>query len=737
MNELTFVALDCETTGLDPSRDTVIEFGATKFTLSADLADFAQLVNPGRALPSIVKKITGITDAELAAEPHFDEVRASIEEFVGDAVLVGHNLAFDLDMLRGAGLDLRPGHVLLDTFDLAGLVLPRIPSRNLAAMAGQLGLKLFDAHRALADSVATKEVFRALVKKGAKLDPAAWQQIGQLRSGNRWLPVVADLAAAWAAANPPKPKPEKVKTERKYPRADAGLVRELGAFTSQLAGAELPIGLLETDASANDLAAAARELPEPALLAVGTPQQAQAIAECMGGTTLLWPSAYIDESRLAELCQQELTDAEAGLAAKLLLHPRACLTELNFSRVESLLFDRVAADSPEHAPRLAAELAKAESANLVVTTLASIPEVAGLLPRHSLIAAPAWQLANRLAAPGSLMLDLTTLEQLAPEAAGEIALLWGRLGLLHAEAAGLYGEARLPAIAGLKNFGPAAEIMQQLLTEQSDRLPRRVANLLASFLDPESPLERLIRTTPAGELTLIASQPETPELVFGSLPQDRPVILADAALASAGSFEFSRRRAGLPGDVLTRALPPQLPQPELLQLPNMPDPTEPSYQAALENRLAEILPQLPGITAVVFTNQTQLGATWEAVHGRLTFPVLADRYTGSRGNIEFQLKNSSQAAYFTTLDKNFLPPRTQNLILIRLPFIVKPDADWATETLPAAVLSWKRLWAALPTVPERPAGQLFLAADPRLTGKAYGRDFARSVEVELVAGWPR
>jgi DNA polymerase III epsilon subunit-like protein len=73
MQGVQFVALDCETTGIDSERDSVIEVGAVKFSLEKNLATFDSLFNPGVRLPSFVSRLTGITDIELQSAPKIAE----------------------------------------------------------------------------------------------------------------------------------------------------------------------------------------------------------------------------------------------------------------------------------------------------------------------------------------------------------------------------------------------------------------------------------------------------------------------------------------------------------------------------------------------------------------------------------------------------------------------------------------------------------------------------------------
>ena len=103
MNQ-TFVALDLETTGLDPKRDTIIEIGCVKFRGNEILDEWSSLVNPGRKLPFVISQLTGITDRELIGKPRLADLLAPLSRFVGTAPVVAHNASFDLGFLREAGL---------------------------------------------------------------------------------------------------------------------------------------------------------------------------------------------------------------------------------------------------------------------------------------------------------------------------------------------------------------------------------------------------------------------------------------------------------------------------------------------------------------------------------------------------------------------------------------------------------------------------------------------------------
>ncbi len=165
MTERVYVALDLETTGLDATRDSIIEIGALRFQGDQILERFTTLVNPQRAIPLRVQQITGIRQADVADAPTLAEVAPELLAFVRNDVtaLVAHNAGFDIGFLRAAGLQFhRPA---LDTFELATIVLPSMASYSLGELCLQLDIPLVDAHRAADDAEATARLFMQLQRQ--------------------------------------------------------------------------------------------------------------------------------------------------------------------------------------------------------------------------------------------------------------------------------------------------------------------------------------------------------------------------------------------------------------------------------------------------------------------------------------------------------------------------------------------------------------------------------------------
>jgi DNA polymerase-3 subunit epsilon/ATP-dependent DNA helicase DinG len=169
------VALDLETTGLDPQRDAVIEIGAVRFRGDRVEASWSSLVNPGRPLPPFITQLTGISDDMLAGAPRWAEVLGEVRSFVGIDPVLGHNVGFDLAFLRRRGLF--GDNDMLDTFDLASVLLPTAGRYRLGALAESLGIPVRTQHRALEDAQTTRSVFLRLVERAHQLPWSILEEI--------------------------------------------------------------------------------------------------------------------------------------------------------------------------------------------------------------------------------------------------------------------------------------------------------------------------------------------------------------------------------------------------------------------------------------------------------------------------------------------------------------------------------------------------------------------------------
>jgi DNA polymerase-3 subunit epsilon/ATP-dependent DNA helicase DinG len=181
----TYVALDLETTGLDPAGDAIIEVGAVKFGPAGVESTFASLVNPRRPVPYRIQMLTGIAAEELADAPPWEAVAVRLQEFLADRPIVGQNVVgFDLRFLAAVGI--RHSPTIFDTHELAILLLPLLGAYSLAALTRHFAIPMPNHHRALADAEASRELFLALRSLAASLPPAVLAEAARLAGASRW-----------------------------------------------------------------------------------------------------------------------------------------------------------------------------------------------------------------------------------------------------------------------------------------------------------------------------------------------------------------------------------------------------------------------------------------------------------------------------------------------------------------------------------------------------------------------
>ena len=164
-----YVVFDLETTGVSPYNDEVIEISAVKARKGKVVEEFSELVNPKRTIPFATSRVNNITDDMVSDAPFFDEVLGHFLEFVGEDVLVGHNIqSFDMKFIyRDCE---RYFHQLItndyvDTLILAKRCFPEWRHRKLGNLADYYGISTQGAHRALADCRMNQRVFELLGKE--------------------------------------------------------------------------------------------------------------------------------------------------------------------------------------------------------------------------------------------------------------------------------------------------------------------------------------------------------------------------------------------------------------------------------------------------------------------------------------------------------------------------------------------------------------------------------------------
>ncbi|GAC1337494.1 MAG: ATP-dependent DNA helicase [Candidatus Dormibacteria bacterium] len=174
------VAFDLETTGLSPKSDRIIEIGAVRFTSEGTaLGAFDLLVDPGRPIPLAIERLTGISAAQTGGGPSAVEAVAQFADFCDGARLVAHGAGFDLGFCAGLLPQAFSGRQVLDTLELARVLLPVAPSHSLPLLSRALSLEHLRPHRADSDAAATRDLLLHLLAVAAGL-PAT--TLGMIRA---------------------------------------------------------------------------------------------------------------------------------------------------------------------------------------------------------------------------------------------------------------------------------------------------------------------------------------------------------------------------------------------------------------------------------------------------------------------------------------------------------------------------------------------------------------------------
>ncbi|HVL80733.1 MAG TPA: DEDD exonuclease domain-containing protein [Actinomycetota bacterium] len=171
LHEVTFCAVDLETTGASPKTCEIVEIGAVKSRGGEPMGTFSTLVRPAGDLPVQIQLLTGISPGVLAGAEPLPAVLPAFLEFLGGAVFVAHNARFDWGFITRACAVLDypvPEVTVIDTARLARRLL-RTDVRNvrLQTLAAHFRTTHQPVHRAFPDAAACLEVLWGLIERAS------------------------------------------------------------------------------------------------------------------------------------------------------------------------------------------------------------------------------------------------------------------------------------------------------------------------------------------------------------------------------------------------------------------------------------------------------------------------------------------------------------------------------------------------------------------------------------------
>lgn len=164
-----YLAVDIETTGLNPKTDRIIEIGAVRVR-GGEIAESRDwLINPRCSLPEFVVNLTGITEAMLADAPAIDSVISEFADFCGDDVLLGHHIITDYSFLKRNAVNRKIPFEKkgIDTLKPSRVIFADMEKKTLSFLCERLGIASERNHRAADDALATVRLYNLLAEKAS------------------------------------------------------------------------------------------------------------------------------------------------------------------------------------------------------------------------------------------------------------------------------------------------------------------------------------------------------------------------------------------------------------------------------------------------------------------------------------------------------------------------------------------------------------------------------------------
>ena len=165
LENTTFVVFDIETTGFSPIKNKIIEIGAVKIANGEIVDRFSEFINPEVPIPYRITKLTSITDDMVIDAPTREVIIPKFVEFCKDAVLVGHNVGFDISFINQNCKELKidVDYTTVDTLWLSRYFFPLQAKHTLDAVAKTLNVVLGHHHRAVDDAECTALIFNKFI----------------------------------------------------------------------------------------------------------------------------------------------------------------------------------------------------------------------------------------------------------------------------------------------------------------------------------------------------------------------------------------------------------------------------------------------------------------------------------------------------------------------------------------------------------------------------------------------
>lgn len=756
-----FISLDLETTGFDPTKDKIIEFGAVKFNYDGQIATYKTLINPGIRLPEIITHITAITDDDLKTAPKLEDKLQEIKDFIGTDPIIGHNIGFDTAFLKLSGIELTNPE--FDTCTLASILLPNLPSYSLEILSRQLNLTHEEKHRALDDSIAAMELFLKLKEKFEELPTELIAKIHLLCQKTKW-PLREFLLTLKAKTSTPQTITKKEFTTKEI-SIDPAIIAKESALIEISPPYENLIKTLAEKADKNAYIAIEnncfdeiiKELPE-AVAAIDSPKN------------------YLSLKRLEQFEQKEFfEDYEMASLLKYLIWKDKTetghLSELTLFAQEKTTIPRVNIDEnltkPEEEFFFQKALAKDENKPAIIShkyLIEQRPEIEDLIliDLEKFIKSLFYQ-NNIYLKLDILLSQLKALREASESPTIEAletksTILFGFIGILFEKIAvkdewgaqGFVNETDLSTKEWLDIRNAVLNLIE-LSKELGTINNEKTFGHLQNWKKILQSLYEIFATPNLANSIIWLEEDNFQNIVIKKAPtsikEDFAKILANTKnykilsenLELNDNAHFIKSLTGLPESLKTINLTEKNPNLNIYVAENIPD--DP-HEKQLLNLLTEYLKTKKGRIAIVFTAKQKISQYTIALSKNLENSGIKvySQLTGSLGKITDQFRQDPDNSIIMLTANNFenftLPELIDTLIVHKVPFDPPSDnftlalgksfeKSFETFQIPRAIFALKRLVNCLNN--EAPNPRTALILDGRLETKPYGKAFIENL----------
>lgn len=161
----SYVILDLETTGLDPTWDSIIEFAGVRYVDGHPDAELSTLINPETEIDEYIEELTGITNEMVSSAPTLSEILPEIRDFIGSSTIIAHNANFDINFLYDAYMAIFGAPLsndFVDTMRLSRRLYPDYSHHRLHDLIARFDVGQVVAHRAMGDVQQTEACYERM-----------------------------------------------------------------------------------------------------------------------------------------------------------------------------------------------------------------------------------------------------------------------------------------------------------------------------------------------------------------------------------------------------------------------------------------------------------------------------------------------------------------------------------------------------------------------------------------------